>query len=43
LGRKIELKFTPQLKFLRDETFSEAQKIKALLADPKVARDLGDK
>lgn len=43
LGKKIELKFTPELKFRRDETFAEAQKIDALLARPDVARDLGKK
>lgn len=40
LGRKIDLKFTPALKFLRDDTFAEAQKIDELLARPDVARDL---
>lgn len=43
LGKKIDLKFTPALKFLRDETFAEAQKIDALLARPDVARDLQKK
>ena len=40
LGKKIDLKFTPALKFASDESFSEAQKIDALLAQPKVAQDL---
>ena len=43
LGKKIDLKFTPALKFLADETFAEAQKIDAILSRPEVARDLGDK
>lgn len=43
LGKKIELKFTPELKFRRDETFAEAQKIDALLSRPDVARDLQKK
>ncbi len=43
LGKKIDLKFTPSLKFLSDETFAEAQKIDRLLAQPQVARDLSDK
>lgn len=43
LGKKIELKFTPELKFRCDETFAEAQKIDALLARPDVARDLQKK
>ncbi len=42
LGKKIDLKFTPALKFLSDDTFAEAQRIDALLARPDVARDLGD-
>lgn len=40
LGKKIDLKFTPALKFLADESFDEAQKIEALLHRPDVARDL---
>ncbi len=43
LGKKIDMKFTPALKFLSDDTFAEAQRIDALLARPDVARDLGDK
>lgn len=42
LGRAIDMKFTPALKFRRDEVFTEAQKIDALLARPDVARDLGE-
>ena len=42
LGKAIDMKFTPALKFRRDEVFAEAQKIDALLARPEVARDLGD-
>ena len=42
LAKKIELKFTPALKFLSDETFAEAQKIEAILSRPEVARDLGE-
>ncbi len=42
LGKKINMKFTPRLKFLSDDTFAEAQKIDRLLARPDVARDLSD-
>lgn len=42
LGKKIDLKFTPALKFKSDETFAEAQKIDSILARPEVARDLSD-
>lgn len=40
LGRRIDLKFTPALKFLADESFAEAERIDALLARPEVRRDL---
>lgn len=40
LGKKIAMKFTPALTFRGDETFSEAEKIDALLSRPDVARDL---
>lgn len=42
LGKKIEMKFTPALKFASDDTFNEAQRIDDLLAHPKVQQDLGD-
>jgi ribosome-binding factor A len=41
LGHTIELRFTPQLKFVHDESFSEAQRMERLFHDPKVAQDLG--
>ena len=34
------MKFTPDLKFVHDETFNEASRINALFDDPKVAQDL---
>jgi ribosome-binding factor A len=40
LGRAIELKFTPDLKFLHDETFNEAARMSRLFDDPKVRQDL---
>jgi ribosome-binding factor A len=40
LGHAIEMKFTPALKFLHDESFDEAARITALFADPRVAQDL---
>ena len=36
----IELKFTPQLKFLHDDSFDEAQRMSRLFDDPRVRRDL---
>jgi ribosome-binding factor A len=38
--RRLKLKYAAKLKFLGDESFDEAARIAALLADPKVARDL---
>lgn len=40
LGRQIETKFTPDLKFIHDESFDEAQRMSRLFDDPKVRRDL---
>ena len=37
---KLKLRFAARLKFLGDESFDEASRIEALLADPKVQRDL---
>ena len=40
LGHAIDMKFTPALKFLHDDTFDEAARMSALFADPRVAQDL---
>lgn len=40
LGRTIELKFTPELRFVEDTSFAEAQRIEQILHSEKVARDL---
>ncbi len=40
LGRMIEMKFTPDLKFLHDESFNEAQRMSRLFDDPRVQQDL---
>ena len=39
---RLKLKYAAKLKFVPDESFDVAQKIDALLSDPKVARDLKD-
>ena len=39
---KLKLKYASKIRFLPDESFDVAGKIDALLADPKVARDLGE-
>jgi len=40
LGRGIDMKFTPDLKFLHDESFNEATRMNRLFDDPRVKRDL---
>jgi len=40
LGRSIEIKFTPELRFVEDTSFAEAQRIEQILHSEKVARDL---
>lgn len=42
VAQRLGLKFAPRLKFRKDESFAEADRIEALLRDPKVARDLGE-
>jgi ribosome-binding factor A len=42
LGRTIELKFTPELRFVEDTSFAEAQRIERILHSERVARDLKD-
>jgi len=39
--RRISMKFAPDLRFLLDERFDEAERIEKLLRSPEVARDLG--
>ena len=38
---KLKLKYAAKVKFVPDESFDVALKIETLLADPRVARDLG--
>jgi ribosome-binding factor A len=40
LGPAIEMKFTPDLKFVHDDSFDTAEHIARLLADPRVRHDL---
>ena len=42
VAARLKLRFAAKLKFLPDESFDEAERIAALLANPKVARDLGE-
>ena len=40
VARRVNLKFAPDLRFRRDETFDEAARIDALLRSEKVQRDI---
>jgi ribosome-binding factor A len=40
LGHAVELRFTPDLKFIHDETFDVAKHMDELLSDPRVRRDV---
>jgi len=40
LGHAIDLRFTPDLKFVHDESFDAADKMSRLLAEPRVRRDV---
>ena len=40
MGKEISLKFTPELRFLEDTSFAEAEKIETLLKSSRVQRDL---
>ena len=40
MGHRITMKFTPELRFVEDESFAEAQKIEDILRSERVARDL---
>lgn len=40
MGHRITLKFTPDLRFIEDDSFAEAEKIENLLKSERVRRDL---
>ena len=40
VAHRVDLKFAPDLRFLRDESFDEAARIDALLRSEKVQRDV---
>ncbi len=42
VASRVKLKYAARLKFIADESFDEGGHIDRLLADPKVAQDLGD-
>jgi ribosome-binding factor A len=39
---RLKLRNAPKIRFMPDETFDEAHRIEKLLADPRVARDIGN-
>jgi ribosome-binding factor A len=39
VARRVNLKFAPDLRFIRDESFEEAARVDALLRSEKVVRD----
>ncbi len=40
LGHAIKLKFTPELRFVEDKSFAEAERIEHILKSPRVQQDL---
>lgn len=40
MGHAIDLKFTPDLRFVEDKSFAEAEKIEHILKSPRVQQDL---
>ena len=40
LGRQIDMKFTPDLKFVHDDSFDAASRMNALFENPRVKQDL---
>jgi len=40
MGKRIAIKFTPELRFVEDDSFAEAQKIEDILKSERVSRDL---
>jgi ribosome-binding factor A len=43
MGHTIALKFTPELRFVEDKSFAEAEKIETILKSSRVQRDLAKK
>jgi len=42
MGHMIALKFTPELRFVEDTSFAEAEKIEGILKSARVQRDLAE-
>ncbi len=41
LARRLDSKFTPDLKFVADGSYDEAMRVNAMFDDPRVRQDLG--
>ena len=41
LSKEIDMRYTPQVRFIADDSYDEARRIDELLASPRVRRDLG--
>jgi len=42
IGRRVNLKFAPDIRFRVDDRFDEAERIEKLLRTPEVRRDIDD-
>jgi ribosome-binding factor A len=43
LSKEIDMRYTPQVRFIADDSYDEARRIDQLLASERVRRDLADK
>ena len=43
LAKEVDMRYTPQVRFIADDSYDEARRIDELLASPRVRRDLSDK
>jgi ribosome-binding factor A len=43
LSREIDMRYTPNLRFIADDSYDEARRIEQLLASERVRRDLVDR
>ena len=41
LSKEIDMRYTPQVRFVADDSYDEARRIDELLAAPRVRKDLG--
>jgi ribosome-binding factor A len=41
LSKEIDMRYTPQVRFVADDSYDEARRIDELLASPRVRKDLG--